>query len=112
MENKIFNLFVSISMCFLSVSHSAMSISHSANALLIRRGPFNLAESFVHVQNLERTPLEKGDCWMYGSHALAWVLFRTHVFLVLYLSSSHSLMSGGPDSRPNHYLTCNRCSGH
>ena len=101
-------------MRFLSVSHSAMSVSHSANALLIRRVPFNPAESFVHVQNLERTPPEKGDRWMYGSHALACVLFGTHAFLVLYLSRSHPLMSGGPDSRPDNYLTCNgsRCSGH
>ena len=98
-------------MRFLSVSHSAMSVSHSANALLIRRVPFNPAESFVHVQNLERTPLEKGDRWMYGSHALACVLFGTHAFLVLYLSRSHPLMSGGPDSRPDHYLTCNGSTG-
>ena len=98
-------------MRFLSVSHSAMSVSHSANALLIRRGPFNPAESFVHVQNLERTPPEKGARWMYGSHALACVLFGTRAFLVLYLSSSHPLMSGGPDSRPDHYLTCNGSTG-
>ena len=47
MENKIFNPFVSVSMRFLSVSHSGMFVSHLANALLIRRGPLNPAESFV-----------------------------------------------------------------
>ena len=107
MENKIFSPFVCVSMRFLSVSHSAKSVSHSANALLIRRGPFNPAESFVHVQNLERTPPEKGARWMYGSHALACVLFGACAFLILYLSSSHPLMSGGPEPRPDHYLTCN-----
>ena len=102
-ENKIFNPFVSV----LSVSHSAMSVSHSANALLIKRGPFSPAEGFVHVENLERTPPEKGARWMYGSHALACVLFGTRALLVLYLSSSHPLMSGGLEPRPDHYLTCN-----
>ena len=96
---------------FVSVSMRFLSVSHSANALLIRRGPFNPAESFAHVQNLERTPPAKGARWMYGSHALAFVLFGTRAFLVLYLSSSHPLMSGGPDSRPDHYLTCNRSTG-
>ena len=110
-ENKIFNPFVSVSMRFLSLSHSAMSVSHSANALLIRRGPSNPAESFVHVQNLERTPPEKGARWMYGRHALACVLFGTHAFLVLYLSISHPLMYGGPDSRPHHCLACNGSTG-
>ena len=59
MENKIFNLFVSVHMRFLF-------ISHSANAPLVRRGLFNSVESFVHVhaQNLELTPLEKGALWM------------------------------------------------
>ena len=98
-------------MRFLSVSHSAISVSQLANALLIRRGPFKPAESFVHVQNLERTPPEKGVRWMYGSRALACVLFGTRAFLVLYLPSSHPLMSGGPDSRPDHYLTCNGPTG-
>ena len=98
-------------MRFLTISHSAMSDSHSANALLIRRGPFNPAESFVHVQNLERTPPDKGGCWMYGSHALACVLFGTRAFLVLYLSSSHLWMSPGLETRPDHYLTCNWSSG-
>ena len=111
MENKIFNAFVTVSKHFLPVSHSAMSVSHSANALLIRRGPFNPTESFVHVQKLERTPPEKGVRWMYGSHALACVLFGTHAFLVLYLSSSHPLMSGGPEPWPDHYLTCNGSTG-
>ena len=109
-ENKNFNPFISV-MRFLSVSHSAMSVSHSTNALLIRRGPFYPAESFVHVQNLERTPAEKGAIWMNGSHALECVLLGTHAFLVLYLSSSHPLMSGGPDSWPDHYLTCNGSTG-
>ena len=98
-------------MRFLSVFHSAMSVSHSANALLIRRGPFNSAESFVHVQNLERTPSEKGARLMYGSHVLVCVLFGTRAFLVLCLSSSHPLMSGGPEPRPDHYLTSNGSSG-
>ena len=111
MENKIFHLFVSVSMPFLSVSHSVMSISHSAYALFIRWGPFNPAESFVHVQNLERTPPEKGASWMYSSHALACILFGTCAFLVSYLSSSHPLMSSGPDSQPDHYLTCNGSTG-
>ena len=98
-------------MRFLSASHSAMSVSHSANALLIRRGPFSPAERFVHAQNLERTPPEKGARWMYGSHALACVLLGTRAFLVLYLSSSHPLMSGGPEPWPDHYLTCNGSTG-
>ena len=106
-ENKIFNPFVSVSMRFLSVSQSEMSVSHSANALLIRQGPFNPAETFVHVQNLERTPPEKGAPLMYGGHALACVLFGTRAFLVLYMSSLHPLMSGGPEPRPYHYLTYN-----
>ena len=97
-------------MRFLSVVHSAMPVSHSANALLVRRGPFNPAESFVHGQNLERTPPEKGSSWMYGSYAMACVLFGTRA-LVLYLSSSHPLMSGGPDSRPDYYLICNGSTG-
>ena len=99
-ENKIFNPFISVHMRFLSVSHSA-------KVLLVRRGLFNPAESFVHAQNLEWTPLEKGARWMYGSYALACVLFGTQAFLVLYLSSLHPLMSSGPDSWPNYYLTCN-----
>ena len=98
-------------MRFLSLVHSAMSVSHSANALLVRRGPFNPAESFVHAQNLERTQPKKGARWMYGSYALACVLFGTRAFLVLYLSSSHPLMSGGPDSRPDYYLTYNGSTG-
>ena len=48
---------------------------------------------------------------MYGSYALACVLFKESAFLVLYLSSSHPLMSGGPDSQPDHYLTCNWSTG-
>ena len=110
-ENKIFNPFVKVNVRFLSVSHWAMSVSHSANALLIRQSPFNPAESFVHVQNLERTPPEKGARWMYTSHALACVMFGTCAFLVLYLFSLHRLMSGGPDSQPDHYLTCNGTFG-
>ena len=98
-------------MYFLSVVHSAMSVSHLANAFLVRRGPFNSTESFVHAQNLERTPLEKGARWMYDSCALTFVLFGTCVFLVLYLSSSHPLMSGRPDSWPDYYLTCNWSMG-
>ena len=98
-------------MRFVSVIHSTMSISHSTNALLVRPGPFNPAESFVHAQNLERTPPEKGTRWMYGSYALACVLFGTRAFLVLYLSSSHPLMSGGTDSRLDYYLTCNGSTG-
>ena len=88
-----------------------LSVSHSANALLVRRGLFNLAESFVHAQNLEQTPPEKGACWMYGSYTLGCVSFGTCVFLVLYLSSSHPLMSGGPDSRLDYYLTRNGSTG-
>ena len=72
-ENKIFNPFVSVSMRFLSISHSAMSVSHSANALLIRRGPFNPSESFVHVQNLEWTTVKKAP-------AECTVAMRWHVF--------------------------------
>ena len=98
-------------MRFLSVVHSAKSVSHSTNALLVRWGPFNPAESFVHAQNLERTPSDKGVRWMYGSYALACVLFGTRVFLVLYLSSSHPFVSDGPDSRPDYYLTCNGSTG-
>ena len=48
---------------------------------------------------------------MYGSYVLACVLFGTCVFLVLFLSSSHLLMSGGPDSWLEYYLTCNRSTG-
>ena len=84
-----------------------LSVSHSAKVLLVRWGLFNPAESFVHAQNLEWTPLEKGARWMYGSYALACVLFGTQAFLVLYLSSLHPLMSSGPDSWPNYYPTCN-----
>ena len=62
---------------------------------------------FVHAQ----TPPEKGARWMYGSYALACVWFGTCAFLVLYLSSLYSLMSSGPDSRPDHYLTCNGSTG-
>ena len=65
----------------------------------------------MHAQNSERTPPEKGARWMYGSSALACVLFGTRAFLVLYLSSSHTLMSGGPVSRPDYYLTCNGSTG-
>ena len=75
-------------MRFVSVIHSAMSVSHSTNALLVRRGPVNPAESFVHAQNLERTPPEKGARWMYGSYAQACVLFGNRAFLVLYLSTA------------------------
>ena len=89
-------------MLFVSVVHSAMSVSHSANALLVRRGSFSPAESFVHAQNLERTSPGKGARWLYGSYALACVLFGTRAFLVLYLSSSHPLMSGGSDSPPDY----------
>ena len=110
-KNKIFNPFVSVCMHFLSVVHLVMSVSHSANALLVRRGPFNAAESFVHAQNLEQTPPAKGTHWMYGSYALACVLFGTHAILVLHLSSSHPMMSGGPDSQPDYYLTCSRSTG-
>ena len=46
---------------------------------------------------------EKGALWMYGSYALACVLFGTCAF-VLYLFD-------GPDSRPDYYLTCNRSTG-
>ena len=97
-------------MRFLSVVHSAMSVSHSANALLVRRGTFNPV-NFVHAQNLARTPPEKSARWMYGSYALTFVLFGILAFLVLYLTSSHPLMSGRPDSRPDYYLTCNRSTG-
>ena len=65
----------------------------------------------MHAQNLERTPPEKGTRWMYGSYALACVLFGTRAFLVMYLSSSHPMMSGGPDSRPDYYLACNGSTG-
>ena len=88
-EKPIFNPFVSVRRRFVSVVYSAMSVSHSANALLVRRDPFNPVESFVHVQNAERTPPEKGARWMYGSYALACGLFGTRAFLVLYLFSSH-----------------------
>ena len=104
MENKIFNLFVSVRVQFLSDSHLA-------NVLLVRRGPFNQAERIVQAQNLERTPTEKGARWMYGSYALVCVLFRTCVFPGLYLSSLHLLMSSGPDSRPDYYLTCDLSTG-
>ena len=69
-ENKIFNPFISVRIYFLSVLHSAMSVSHSANALLVRRGPFNPEESFVHAQNLQRTSPEKGTHLIYGGYAL------------------------------------------
>ena len=88
-----------------------LSVSHSANALLVRRGPFNPVESFVHAQNLKQTPPEKGTHWMYGSYALTCILFGPRAFLVLYLSSLHPLMSGEPESRPDYYLTCNRSTG-
>ena len=65
----------------------------------------------MHVQNFKRTAPEKGACWMHGSHALACILFGTGAFLVLYLSSSHPLMSGGSEPWPDHYLTCNRSTG-
>ena len=40
--------------------------------------------------------------------AMRWhALFETRALLVLYLSTSHPLMPDGPDSRPDHYLTCN-----
>ena len=110
-ENIIFNPFVSVRMRFVSVVHSAMSITHSENTLFVRRGPINPAESFVHAQNLQRTPPEKGARWMYGSNALVCVLFGPRTFLFLYLSSSHPLMSGGPDSRPDYYLTYNGSTG-
>ena len=93
-RHTIFNPFVSVRRRFVSVVYSAMSVSHSANALLVWRGRFNPAESFVHAQNMERTPPEKGARWMYGSYALACGLFETRAFLVLYLSSSHLSMSG------------------
>ena len=104
MENKIFNLLVSVCMRFLSVSHST-------NALLVRRCLVNPAESFVHAQNLEWTQPEKGAGWMYGSYTLACVLFGTRTLFVLYLSSLHPLMSGGPDSQLDFYLTCNGSTG-
>ena len=91
-------------MRLLSVSHSAMSVSHSANALLIRRGPFSPGKVLCMCH------WKKGTRWMYGSHVLACVLFGTRAFLVLYLSSSHPLMSGGLEPRP-HYLRCNRSTG-
>ena len=80
-------------------------VSHSANALLARRGLFNLAES------LEWTPPEKGARWMYGSYMLVCVSFGTYAFLVLYLFSSHPLMSSGSDSRLDYYLTRNGSTG-
>ena len=98
-------------MRFLSVVHSAKSVSHSANVLIVRRGPFTLAESFVHAQNLERTTPDKGVRWMYGSYELACVLSGTRVFFVLYLSSSHPLMSSGPDSGLDYNLKCTRSTG-
>ena len=62
---------------------------------------------FCLAQNLIQTSPEKGTCWMYASYALACVLLGTRAFLVLYLSSSHPLMSGGPDSQLDYYLACN-----
>ena len=113
----------------LSDEETKFSIRSSPSAcvscpFLIRRCPFlirrkrsllgevrSIRQSFVRVQNLERAPPDKGARWMYGSHALACVLFGTREVLVLYLSSSHPLMSGGPDSWPDHYLTCNGSTG-
>ena len=60
------------------------------------------------VHSIRRNTPEKGVCWMYGSYALACFLFRTHAFLVFYLSSSHPLMSGGLDSQLDYYLKRNR----
>ena len=98
-------------MRFLSVVHLAISIYHLANALLVRQGLLNRAESFVYAENLGPTPPEKSARWMYGSYALACVLFGTCAFLVLYLPSAHLLMSGGPDSQPDYYLTCSGSTG-
>ena len=45
--------------------------------------------------------------------AIRWhaFCFGTCVFLVLYLCSSYLLMSSGPDSRLDYYLTCNGSIG-
>ena len=37
--------------------------------------------------------------------------FIWNLFLVLFLSSSHPLMSSGADLRPDYYLTCNGSTG-
>ena len=63
-DSKFCNPFVSVRMRFLSVSCAA-------NAFLVRRCPFDPVESFVHAQNLERTPPAKGIRWLYGYCALS-----------------------------------------
>ena len=99
-ENEIFNPFASVRMPFLSVSDSA-------NALSVKRGPFNSAKSFALARSLGRSLLDKGIRRTHGTYALACVLFGIRSFLVLFLSTLHPLMSGGPDSQPDYYLTCN-----
>ena len=92
---------------FVSVRMRFLSVSRSANAFLVRRGPFNPAESFVHAQNLERTLPGKAVCWLYICCSLGMRFVRNLCVPRPVLVSSHSLMSGGPDSRPDYYLTCN-----
>ena len=78
-------------------------VSHSANAFLVRRDLLNLAVRYLHAQNRKRFSPENGPRWMCSSSTLACVLFETRSFLVLFLSSSHPLMSDGPDSRSDYY---------
>ena len=90
---------------------SFLSVSHSANALLVRQGPERSIRWKVLCMQKTWNGLhwKKAPCWMYCSYVL--VLFGTLTFLVLYLSSSHPLMSGGPDLQPNYYLTYSGSTG-
>lgn len=50
--------------------HAFLPVSHLENVFFVRRDSFNPLESYVHPKSLERTQPDKGNCEMYGSHAL------------------------------------------
>ena len=64
-------------------------------------------ESFVHAQNLERTPPAKGIRWLYGYCALSMRFVRYSSVPCPVLLRSHPVLIGGPDTRPDCYLIIN-----
>lgn len=70
--------------------------------------PTKFGENFEDVQNLKRTSPDYGVRLVYVTctYALLRILIGTYKFLILHLSSSHSLMSGVHESRPDYYWIC------
>ena len=73
----------------------SLSVCSSANALFVRQGPFNPAESFVHAQNLERIAADEGVRRLYGCCALGMRFVRNSFVPRPALVSLYQLMSGG-----------------